>query len=255
MPMIHHYWLGARVAALLLLEVAANDDAGRGVLQEGAWLTGMTTTDICRGLDGMQAARAVALAQAVHQKQQVVVLGPIPLSGCSSNSDDTAGRITGSSSSGGSSSSSSTGCSSSTSGGGSSSSSGGDEGSSRSSNSREAHTADLDAPSDVKQQPDPHTVAAGEGAGTPAGVGPDAADDAGHASRAQRHRLQGATARPSSGARRRAYAVREDASCLTCGATGRLLRCSGCMKAFFCNTSCQRAAWPNHKPECKLVIS
>ncbi|KAF7309335.1 MYND-type domain-containing protein [Mycena indigotica] len=40
-----------------------------------------------------------------------------------------------------------------------------------------------------------------------------------------------------------------------CGKTGRrkeLLRCSGCLYVYYCSKACQKAAWKNHKPMCRL---
>jgi hypothetical protein len=34
---------------------------------------------------------------------------------------------------------------------------------------------------------------------------------------------------------------------------GKLLRCSGCQHAWYCNSTCQRAHWKSHKAECKKV--
>ena len=33
----------------------------------------------------------------------------------------------------------------------------------------------------------------------------------------------------------------------------RLQVCSGCRAAYFCSRSCQQAAWPAHKAECKRL--
>ncbi|KZP22034.1 hypothetical protein FIBSPDRAFT_1043749 [Athelia psychrophila] len=33
----------------------------------------------------------------------------------------------------------------------------------------------------------------------------------------------------------------------------QLLRCSGCFEAFYCDKSCQRMDWPDHKPSCKKI--
>lgn len=33
----------------------------------------------------------------------------------------------------------------------------------------------------------------------------------------------------------------------------KLLLCSACKQRWFCGSVCQRAAWPTHKPECKLL--
>ncbi|GFR46993.1 hypothetical protein Agub_g8647 [Astrephomene gubernaculifera] len=43
-------------------------------------------------------------------------------------------------------------------------------------------------------------------------------------------------------------------TCCVCGASPapgkRLQRCTGCLSALYCSPACQRAAWPEHKPEC-----
>ncbi len=39
--------------------------------------------------------------------------------------------------------------------------------------------------------------------------------------------------------------------CLACKASGKLVRCGGCRKVYFCNQLCQRNAWEGHKNECK----
>eukprot|EP01105_Mastigella_eilhardi_P019181 TRINITY_DN449_c0_g3_i1.p1 TRINITY_DN449_c0_g3~~TRINITY_DN449_c0_g3_i1.p1 ORF type:complete len:259 (-),score=88.03 TRINITY_DN449_c0_g3_i1:55-831(-) len=41
--------------------------------------------------------------------------------------------------------------------------------------------------------------------------------------------------------------------CASCGGKG-LLACSRCKSAFYCSQSCQRAAWPQHKPVCKAPV-
>ncbi|KAI0668453.1 hypothetical protein C8Q78DRAFT_979609 [Trametes maxima] len=33
----------------------------------------------------------------------------------------------------------------------------------------------------------------------------------------------------------------------------KLRRCSGCFSAMYCNRECQKAAWPAHKPSCRLM--
>jgi hypothetical protein len=40
-------------------------------------------------------------------------------------------------------------------------------------------------------------------------------------------------------------------SCLHCDKRGGIKQCSGCHGANFCSKECARAAWPNHKEECK----
>ena len=43
-------------------------------------------------------------------------------------------------------------------------------------------------------------------------------------------------------------------TCLSCRKTGGYLqRCSGCYRAFYCNTICQKRHRPEHKTECKIV--
>lgn len=41
--------------------------------------------------------------------------------------------------------------------------------------------------------------------------------------------------------------------CMACGSSGPLKRCGGCQEAYFCGPSCQVAAWPRHKEQCKVV--
>ena len=33
----------------------------------------------------------------------------------------------------------------------------------------------------------------------------------------------------------------------------KLYRCSGCRQSYYCNVSCQKAAWARHKMECKYL--
>merc|ERR1712010_442769 len=43
-------------------------------------------------------------------------------------------------------------------------------------------------------------------------------------------------------------------SCFTCGAIrDDLLKCNGCLSAYFCNASCQKAGWKRHKSHCKHI--
>merc|ERR1719506_3667441 len=43
-------------------------------------------------------------------------------------------------------------------------------------------------------------------------------------------------------------------SCFFCGAIrDDLLKCSACLSAYFCNASCQKAGWKDHKPECNRI--
>ena len=43
-------------------------------------------------------------------------------------------------------------------------------------------------------------------------------------------------------------------SCFTCGAIrDDLLKCSACLSAYFCNASCQKAGWKDHKRHCKHI--
>ena len=42
-------------------------------------------------------------------------------------------------------------------------------------------------------------------------------------------------------------------SCLACGATLGIKRCGRCKAVFFCDATCQRKAWPEHKPACKAT--
>ena len=45
---------------------------------------------------------------------------------------------------------------------------------------------------------------------------------------------------------------KEERYCLNCDATEKLLRCSNCKKAYFCNIDCQRKKHKFHKFDCKL---
>merc|ERR1719506_3225589 len=43
-------------------------------------------------------------------------------------------------------------------------------------------------------------------------------------------------------------------SCFFCGAIrDDLLKCSACRSAYFCNTSCQKAGWKDHKRRCEHI--
>ncbi len=46
-------------------------------------------------------------------------------------------------------------------------------------------------------------------------------------------------------------AQRMDASCATCNKQGHLHKCSGCQDVYYCDASCQKKDWPNHKEICK----
>ena len=47
--------------------------------------------------------------------------------------------------------------------------------------------------------------------------------------------------------------------CMACGQKGsdtkKLLRCSRCKDAWFCNASCQKSMWPIHKQYCQKLVS
>ena len=42
--------------------------------------------------------------------------------------------------------------------------------------------------------------------------------------------------------------------CAGCGARGAPLRCAGCRSALYCDRACQKAAWPEHKALCKVML-
>ena len=45
-----------------------------------------------------------------------------------------------------------------------------------------------------------------------------------------------------------------EAVCSSCSMSpAKLLRCSGCQSAWYCNSTCQRAHWSSHKAECKRL--
>ena len=35
------------------------------------------------------------------------------------------------------------------------------------------------------------------------------------------------------------------------GKDGKLMKCSGCQKAFYCSTECQKSHWKKHKLQCR----
>ncbi len=39
--------------------------------------------------------------------------------------------------------------------------------------------------------------------------------------------------------------------CLACEKTGKLMRCGKCKKVYFCNSTCQKKVWAQHKSDCK----
>ena len=42
--------------------------------------------------------------------------------------------------------------------------------------------------------------------------------------------------------------------CQVCEKTeGKLLKCAGCEKVFYCGAECQKKDWKEHKPVCKFV--
>ncbi|KAI0311544.1 hypothetical protein OF83DRAFT_1166299 [Amylostereum chailletii] len=41
-------------------------------------------------------------------------------------------------------------------------------------------------------------------------------------------------------------------SCNKCGETGKKLTCGSCKSVYYCNTSCNKADWPEHKEVCKF---
>jgi hypothetical protein len=43
-------------------------------------------------------------------------------------------------------------------------------------------------------------------------------------------------------------------NCVICGKEG-LFKCAGCTRPRYCSTECQRAHWPIHREDCKLVAS
>jgi hypothetical protein len=53
-------------------------------------------------------------------------------------------------------------------------------------------------------------------------------------------------------------AVVDNRTCSWCGTSSgvrKLLSCSGCHAAYYCNQECQKAAWKGHKPACKKAQS
>ena len=45
----------------------------------------------------------------------------------------------------------------------------------------------------------------------------------------------------------------EERHCQGCGTLGKLLRCGGCQRVFFCSRTCQGLAWPRHKDLCAEI--